>query len=109
MRSWGTNELEHIVAHCESAYEEPLPAAEPYLYHDLTPRRLATAPYMAYMKVNEGCDHPCTFCIIPKFRGRFRSRRFESVIREATELFQRGFVRLAWSAKTRPATAKIWA
>ncbi len=86
----GTNELEHIVAHCESADGEPLPAAEPYLYHDLTPRRLATAPYMAYMKVNEGCDHPCTFCIIPKFRGRFRSRRFESVIREATELFRRG-------------------
>ena len=45
---------------------------------------------MAYMKINEGCDHPCSFCIIPKFRGRFRSRRFESVIREATRLFGQG-------------------
>lgn len=86
----GTNEIEGIVAHCEDKHEGVLSTAEPYLYHDLTPRVRATAPYMAYMKVNEGCDHPCTFCIIPKFRGRFRSRRFESVIREATELFRQG-------------------
>jgi ribosomal protein S12 methylthiotransferase len=45
---------------------------------------------MAYVKINEGCDHPCTFCIIPKFRGRFRSRRFESVVREAESLFSQG-------------------
>ena len=58
----GTNELEHIVAHCEGAHGEPLPAAEPYLYHDLTPRRLSTAPYMAYMKVNEGCETVWRLC-----------------------------------------------
>ena len=86
----GTNELDHIVSHCEGVYDTPLPAVEPYLYHDLTPRRLATPRHMAYMKINEGCDHPCSFCIIPKFRGRFRSRRFESVIREATQLFGQG-------------------
>lgn len=45
---------------------------------------------MAYVKINEGCDHPCTFCIIPEFRGGFRSRRFESVIREGENLFQQG-------------------
>jgi len=45
---------------------------------------------MAYVKINEGCDHPCTFCIIPKFRGHFRSRRFESVLREAENLFAQG-------------------
>ena len=86
----GTNELEQIVSHCEGVYDTPLQAVEPYLYHDLTPRRLATPRHMAYMKINEGCDHPCSFCIIPKFRGRFRSRRFESVIREATRLFGQG-------------------
>ena len=86
----GTNELEQIVSHCEGVYDTPLKAVEPYLYHDLTPRRLATPRHMAYMKINEGCDHPCSFCIIPKFRGRFRSRRFESVIREATQLFGQG-------------------
>jgi ribosomal protein S12 methylthiotransferase len=85
----GTNELEHIVAHCEGVDVQSA-AAEPYLYHDFTPRRLATPRHMAYVKINEGCDHPCTFCIIPKFRGRFRSRRFESVVREAESLFAQG-------------------
>jgi ribosomal protein S12 methylthiotransferase len=85
----GTNELEHIVAHCEGV-EIDAGAVEPYLYHDLTPRRLATPRHMAYVKINEGCDHPCTFCIIPQFRGRFRSRRFESVLREAESLFRQG-------------------
>ncbi|MEX2301209.1 MAG: 30S ribosomal protein S12 methylthiotransferase RimO [Bryobacterales bacterium] len=85
----GTNELEHIVAHCEGIEVESAPP-EPYLYHDFTPRRLSTPRHMAYVKINEGCDHPCTFCIIPKFRGRFRSRRFESVVREAESLFSQG-------------------
>jgi ribosomal protein S12 methylthiotransferase len=61
-----------------------------YLYHDMTPRILATPRHTAYIKINEGCDHPCTFCIIPQLRGRFRSRRFESVVREATNLAQTG-------------------
>ena len=61
-----------------------------YLYHDLTPRLLATPRHFAYLKINEGCDHPCSFCIIPQLRGSFRSRRFESVIREAERLFARG-------------------
>ena len=42
------------------------------------------------MKIAEGCDHPCTFCVIPQYRGNFRSRRFESVISEATRLFGQG-------------------
>jgi ribosomal protein S12 methylthiotransferase len=61
-----------------------------YLYDEQTPRLLATAPHTAYIKIAEGCDHPCTFCIIPQLRGRFRSRRFESVIAEAQQLAQRG-------------------
>ena len=85
----GTNELESIVAACEGA---PVPSnpPEPYLYHDLTPRVLSTPRHLAYIKVAEGCDHPCTFCTIPQYRGRLRSRRFESVISEATRLFQQG-------------------
>src|SRR5271169_5418694 len=47
-----------------------------YLYDDATPRILATPRHMAYIKIAEGCDHPCTFCIIPQLRGKFRSRRF---------------------------------
>jgi ribosomal protein S12 methylthiotransferase len=85
----GTNELSRIVALCEGMEDAPNPI-EPYLYHDLTPRVLSTPKHFAYIKIAEGCDHPCTFCVIPQYRGKFRSRRFESVISEATRLFQQG-------------------
>jgi len=61
-----------------------------YLYDENTPRLLATPKYSAYIKIAEGCDHPCSFCIIPQLRGKFRSRRFESVIAEAQHLAQQG-------------------
>ncbi len=61
-----------------------------YLYDETTPRILATPRHSAYIKIAEGCDHPCTFCIIPQLRGKFRSRRFESVIAEAEELVRAG-------------------
>jgi ribosomal protein S12 methylthiotransferase len=61
-----------------------------YLYDDETPRVLATAKHTAYLKIAEGCDHPCSFCIIPQLRGKFRSRRFESVVAEAERLARGG-------------------
>jgi ribosomal protein S12 methylthiotransferase len=61
-----------------------------YLYDEQTPRLLATGKASAYIKIAEGCDHPCSFCIIPQLRGKFRSRHFESVIAEAQKLAQRG-------------------
>lgn len=61
-----------------------------YLYDDTTPRVLATPKHSAYIKIAEGCDHPCSFCIIPQLRGKFRSRRFESVIAEAERLAESG-------------------
>jgi ribosomal protein S12 methylthiotransferase len=61
-----------------------------YLYDEGTPRVLATPKYSAYIKIAEGCDHPCGFCIIPQLRGKFRSRRFESVIAEAERLAHSG-------------------
>jgi ribosomal protein S12 methylthiotransferase len=61
-----------------------------FLYHDAMPRVLATPRHSAYIKIAEGCDHPCAFCIIPQLRGRFRSRRFESVVREAGNLAAAG-------------------
>ncbi|MBV8053220.1 MAG: 30S ribosomal protein S12 methylthiotransferase RimO [Acidobacteriaceae bacterium] len=61
-----------------------------YLYDDATPRILTTPAYTAYIKIAEGCDHPCSFCIIPQIRGKFRSRRFESVIAEAERLAASG-------------------
>jgi ribosomal protein S12 methylthiotransferase len=61
-----------------------------YLYNENTPRVLATPKASAYIKIAEGCDHPCGFCIIPQLRGKFRSRRFESVIAEAERLAANG-------------------
>ena len=86
----GTNELEKITALCEGVEPAERNPFEPYLYHDATPRVLATPKHHAYIKIAEGCDHPCTFCVIPQYRGKFRSRRFESVISEATRLFSQG-------------------
>ncbi len=61
-----------------------------YLYDETTPRLLSTPRASAYIKIAEGCDHPCTFCVIPNLRGKFRSRRFESVVAEAEQLVAQG-------------------
>ncbi len=89
----GTGEVERVLeavrGELEAAPEGTARLPE-YLYHDRTPRLLATPRHSAYVKINEGCDHPCSFCIIPQLRGRFRSRRPESVIREAESLARSG-------------------
>jgi ribosomal protein S12 methylthiotransferase len=61
-----------------------------YLYDHTTPRMLATGKSSAYIKIAEGCDHPCSFCVIPNLRGKFRSRRFASVVSEAEQLVAQG-------------------
>ena len=86
----GTGEVERILEACEGELRVLPPEPPTFLYHDLTPRIRATPRHTAYIKINEGCDHPCTFCIIPQLRGRFRSRRFESVVREVENLAQTG-------------------
>jgi len=88
----GTNELELVLEACQldGSTRESQQPIEPYLYHEFTPRILSTPSYAAYLKIAEGCDHPCSFCVIPQMRGRFRSRRFESVVREAEQLAARG-------------------
>jgi len=86
----GTGEVERIMEAVEGDLRV-LPAQPPaFLYHDLTPRIVTTPKHAAYIKIAEGCDHPCTFCIIPQLRGAFRSRRFESVVREAENLARAG-------------------
>src|SRR5256712_3159044 len=84
----GTGEVARIMEAVEGELRA-LPAQPPaFLYHDLTPRMVTTPKHAAYIKIAEGCDHPCTFCIIPQLRGEFRSRRFESVVRAAEKLAQ---------------------
>jgi ribosomal protein S12 methylthiotransferase len=72
------------------AWDGAAPMLPTYLYDETTPRLLATGKTSAYLKIAEGCDHPCSFCVIPNLRGKFRSRRFESVIAEAEQLVARG-------------------
>jgi len=61
-----------------------------YIYDAETPRLLATPRHYAYVKIAEGCDYKCAFCIIPKLRGNYRSRPAESILREARALAARG-------------------
>ena len=61
-----------------------------YIYDAETPRLLATPRHYAYIKVAEGCDYKCAFCIIPTLRGAYRSRPAESIVREARSLAERG-------------------
>lgn len=61
-----------------------------YLYDHETPRVQATPSHSAYIKISEGCFHPCSFCVIPKVRGGFRSRRPESILEEARGMIARG-------------------
>ncbi len=77
-----------------------------YLYDESTPRFLTTPRSSAYIKIAEGCDHPCTFCVIPNLRGKFRSRRFESVVAEAQRSSPAASAKSPSSARTPPATAK---
>ena len=61
-----------------------------YLYDDATPRLRSTPSYTTFLKVSEGCDHKCAFCIIPQLRGPHRSRPIDSVVKEAVSLGQQG-------------------
>ncbi len=53
-------------------------------------RIIATPPYTAYIKIAEGCDNKCTYCVIPSIRGSYRSRKIENIVNEATELAKNG-------------------
>ena len=64
------------------------------LFDSLTPRRRMTPKHYAYLKISEGCDHACTFCSIPQFRGPHRSRTIEDIVQQAARLASEGVVEL---------------
>ena len=103
----GTGEVPEIVGAIEGASrkrtipltliqgQSPEPTAQSrdlptYLYDAESPRVFATPRHFAYIKVAEGCDYKCSFCIIPKLRGHYRSRPVEAIVREARALAARG-------------------
>lgn len=73
-----------------SAHSEVAQTLPSYIYDAETPRILATPKHYAYVKIAEGCDYKCAFCIIPTLRGHYRSRDAESIVREAQTLAARG-------------------
>jgi len=89
----GTGSYAGIVELIEDAFggQRPLRLEfEPEPEHDFLPRLITTPRATAYLKIAEGCDHPCTFCIIPALRGKFRSRSEESIVAEAHALAAAG-------------------
>jgi ribosomal protein S12 methylthiotransferase len=66
------------------------PGLPTYIYDADTPRLLATPRHYAYLKIAEGCDYKCAFCIIPTLRGGYRSRPADSIVQEARALAARG-------------------
>ncbi|MEF9990484.1 MAG: 30S ribosomal protein S12 methylthiotransferase RimO [Romboutsia sp.] len=61
-----------------------------FVYNEDLPRYVSTPSHMAYLKISEGCDKHCTYCIIPKLRGKQRSRKIEDIVKEANDLSSRG-------------------
>ena len=89
----GTGAYAHIVDVVTEAEAGARPVRltfEPEPEHDFLPRLVTTPRATAYLKIAEGCDHPCTFCIIPQLRGRFRSRSEEALLKEARALAAAG-------------------
>jgi len=91
----GTGMIAHIAELCQDALEKKLQkfvwVNEPtFLYTEHTPRMRATFPHVSYVKIAEGCDNQCSYCLIPRLRGKYRSRESASVVAECRELVQQG-------------------
>jgi ribosomal protein S12 methylthiotransferase len=96
----GSGDVDKIVGALGGAAPRDGVTMDPaYLYDDVTPRLASLPAYTAYVKIAEGCDRPCSFCIIPKLRGGQRSRAPESVEREVRDLVSRGAVEISLVAQ----------
>lgn len=88
----GTNEYDkiaEIIKNYNNEQNEKIHCSDVYMNTRL--RRVVTTPsYMAYLKIAEGCDNCCTYCVIPSIRGKYRSRSIEEIIKEAKSLAKGG-------------------
>src|SRR5438874_5046424 len=92
---FGPDELGRVLEAVQLDSSEPAPDVSIDALYTSTevptiPRILTTPAYLAYLKISEGCDHVCTFCAIPSFRGRFRSRRVGDLVAESWRLAEQG-------------------
>ncbi|MFZ3171257.1 MAG: 30S ribosomal protein S12 methylthiotransferase RimO [Carboxydocellales bacterium] len=89
----GTGEVEKIAEIVEAALggDRVIRVDTPkYLYDHTSPRIRSTPGYSAYVKVADGCDNRCSYCVIPELRGSFRSRPMESIVTEVSSLVEQG-------------------
>ena len=91
----GAGDFHHIIDACEAVLAgensfHQVSAFPSYLYQHNTPRLRTTPAHLAYVKIAEGCDNRCSYCVIPQVRGKYRSRSMESVIAEVNSLTQSG-------------------
>ncbi len=91
----GTGEFHRIGDLLEAAFlgklDQKIFISPPvYLYDDQTPRLVTSSPGSIYIKIAEGCSNFCSYCVIPKIRGKLRSRRISSILKEAEQAVSRG-------------------
>jgi len=106
---FGLNDVENVANQIKGRVAAPRLTSRPllpnslneatYVYDASSPRLLSTPGHFAYLKISEGCDLPCTFCIIPKIRGHYRSRSLEDIEREALQLASQGVKELCLVAQ----------
>ncbi|HEU4951288.1 MAG TPA: 30S ribosomal protein S12 methylthiotransferase RimO [Holophagaceae bacterium] len=95
----GTRDIEQIAEVIGGAGWEELERDPAYLYDEASPRLRTTPKASAYLKISEGCDHACAFCVIPKLRGGQRSRPVASVVAEAERLVAEGVLEISLVAQ----------
>lgn len=86
----GTGQVDDIVKAVEGDAAVDAGEAPTWVYDHSAPRILSTPPWLAYVKISEGCDYTCSFCIIPTLRGKHRSRNVEDIVAEVRGLAARG-------------------
>jgi ribosomal protein S12 methylthiotransferase len=98
---WGVNNLDELADYISSRKEKPANTKMPeyketelFLYNDTHKRIITTTPNVTFIKISEGCNMKCSFCSIPQFRGPFRSRTIDSIVREAKHYRDMGFQEL---------------
>jgi len=90
----GTGEFTQIPWLLKGGGPQILVGTPSYLYDHTTPRVVTNTLHSAYVKIAEGCSHSCTFCLIPRLRGAYRSRVIDSVVREVEDLLDKGVVEI---------------
>lgn len=86
----GFDKIDEYIDKYESSKDLVVDVNMQYLDEDSLPRNTLTEEWYAYLKIAEGCSNNCTYCVIPKLRGPYKSRKIEKIVEEARELAKNG-------------------